>query len=78
MNVKHIITGISEETRRDADLVIIFDNKAIQILKGKGVKTDEVHEWTDDCVLNIKKDKMAFVDISLRKLQKLTRNYFKT
>lgn len=75
--VKHAIIGISEETKHDADLAITFENKAIEILEKKGVKVEEIHEWTDGCAAQYK-GKKAFADISLRKNPTVTRNYFET
>lgn len=75
--IKHAIIGISEETKHDADLAITFENKAIEILKKKGVKVEEIHEWTDGCAAQYKGNK-AFADISLRNKPSVTQNYFET
>ncbi|XP_052789351.1 uncharacterized protein LOC128223902 [Mya arenaria] len=77
VTVKHAIIGISEETKHDADLAIVFENQAIKLLESRGVKIGELHEWTDGCAAQYK-GKKAFADISLRKQPKMTRNYFET
>ena len=35
VTVKHVIIGISEEIKHDADLAIVFENKALISKKGK-------------------------------------------
>lgn len=75
--VKHAIIGISEDTKHDADLALAFENQAMEVLEQKGVKINNVHEWTDGCAAQYK-GKKAFADISLRKEPTVTRNYFET
>lgn len=75
MTGKHVIIGISEETKHNADLAVVFENQALDTLQSREVKVDEVHERTDGCTARYK-GKKAFTDISLRKKPQEIRNYF--
>jgi hypothetical protein len=74
--VKHAIIGISEDNKHDADAVVEFENKALEIVS-KEIDITEVHEWTDGCAAQYK-GKKSFADISLRRGTKIYRNYFET
>ncbi|KAJ8300503.1 hypothetical protein KUTeg_022022 [Tegillarca granosa] len=44
--VKHAIIGISEDNKHDADAVLEFENRALDVVS-KEIDIVEVHEWTD-------------------------------
>lgn len=74
--VKHAIIGISEDNKHDADAVLEFENRALEVVS-KEIDVVEVHEWTDGCAAQYK-GKKSFADISLRSDLRIYRNYFET
>ena len=74
--MKHVIVGISPDTRHDAHLVKVFEDKALNLI-AENTNVQTVYEWTDGCAAQYK-GKHAFADISLNQTRKITRSFFET
>lgn len=61
--IKHVIVGISSDTRHDAHLVKVIEAEALK-LGAENTTIETVFEWTDGCAAQYK-GKSAFADISL-------------
>ena len=76
--VKHAIIGISKDNKHDADAVLEFEKRAIDIVeRDSGMQVKEIHQWTDGCAAQYK-GKKSFADISLRNQPSVCRNFFET
>lgn len=78
ITVKHAILGVTDNDKKDASGVKMFEKKAVHILKeNMDAPIDKIIEFTDGCAAQYK-GKNAFYDISVQKSQTLQRIFFET